>query len=124
MKIPKELIDGLTDLGKERKKYNYCCDSDGKEEKKEKTYIDYPSFCVVGKEELLNTPDGEFYAVVKLEKKGFSKREDWDDPEKMITEVTFDVKEIKAVTSPDEKPSFMEKPVLDFSSLEVEDDED
>lgn len=118
------MMTGLTDLGKERKKYNYCCDSDGKEEKKEKTYIDYPSFCVVGKEELLATPDGEFYALVKLEKKGFSKREDWDDPEKMITEVTFDVKEIKALTPPEEKATYMEKPVLDFSSLAGEEDED
>jgi hypothetical protein len=123
MKITKEMMTGLTDLGKERKKYNYV-EVAGKEERKEKTYIDYPSFCVVGKEELLNTPDGEFYAVVRLEKKGFSKREDWDDPEKMITEVTFDVKEIKALTAPDEKPSFMEKPVLDFSSLAGEEDED
>lgn len=124
MKLDATLTTGLTDLGRERKRYESCCCPDtGKSESKEKTYISYPSFTVVGKDELLDAPEEEFYAVVKLKKGNFAKRTDWDDPEKKIAEVDFEVVGIKALSSP-KKVEILDKVELDFSGLDEDADTD
>jgi hypothetical protein len=122
--MDKSITTGLTDLGKEktRKDYGCCCDSSSKEEPKEIKYISYPSFCVQGNEDLLKTPDGEFYAVVKLKKGEYSNHKDWEDPNKMISEVTFEIIAIKQLDVPAEKAKVAQVPKIDFSSLKAEDD--
>lgn len=93
----------LIDLGAEDK-YPICSaskDSDSKEKE-----IVYPSLCIRDVPELLNDEelpeDEEVYALVKIEKTGYSKKPSWSDDKDKDVEVTLSVKSI-AIIGPAEK---------------------
>lgn len=122
--IDKTLTTGLTDLGRENTRTDYPCCSDSKaSQPKEIKYTEYPHFCVRGNDDLLATPDGEFYAIVKLKKGEFSKRKDWEDPTKTIAEVEFDILAIKHLEEL-AQPKVAVAPKIDFSSLQSYNEDD
>lgn len=111
--MDKTLTTGLTSLGREVTSHEYPS-----KESSKVTHTTYPQFCVRGNDDLLSAPEGEFYAVVKLKKGDFSRRKDWEDPNKTIAEVEFEILAIKQLEVETGGAKIAKVQKIDFSSLQ------